>query len=286
MQPVPVGRITETLRRRENDLVWRVRRKGRKGRAGEWLYVYVMLELQSTVDPRMAVRIMAYMGLFYDDLTRSLNWKPSQKLPPVVAVVLYNGPKPWRAKLDIAELIESVGPALAPYIPKVVYKLVDIWRCPVLGGLNLADLTFRLDRSEGPAEAEGSLGDLNTALRGPGSGSMRRMFVGFVREWLAARLPGVDVKGVKTLGEAQTMVGKGKLVWSEKWFDQGLKKGRQEGQLEFLLRLVQRRFGDAVADTVRAAVAAMRDPSALDELGDWLLDCDTADAFLARLKRA
>ena len=90
------------------------------------------------------------------------------------------------------------------------------------------------------------------------------------------------------------MVGKGKLVWSEKWFDQGLKKGlkqgrqegQQEGQLELLLRLVRRRFGDAVADTVRAGVAAMRDPSALNELADWLLDCDTAEAFLARLKRA
>ena len=190
LQPFPVGRITEALRRRENDLVWRVRRKGRKGRAGEWLYVYVMLEIQSTVDPRMAVRIMAYMGLFYDDLTRSLNWKPNQKLPPVVAVVLYNGRKPWQAKLDIAELIESVGPALAPYIPKVVYTVVDIWQCPALGELNLADATFRLDRSEGPAE------------------------------------------------------------------------------------------------TVRAGVTAMREPTALSELVDWLLDCDSADAFLARLKRA
>ena len=90
------------------------------------------------------------------------------------------------------------------------------------------------------------------------------------------------------------MVGKGKLVWSEKWFDQGLKQGlkqgrqegQQEGQLELLLRLVRRRFGDAVADTVRAGVAAMRDPSVLNELADWLLDCDSADAFLARLKRA
>ena len=98
------------------------------------------------------------------------------------------------------------------------------------------------------------------------------------------------------------MVRKGKLVWSEKWFDQGLKQGlkqgrqesqqkalqegRQEGQLEFLLRLVRRRFGDAVAETVRTGIAAMRDPNTLDELGDWLLDCDSADAFLARLKQA
>ena len=82
------------------------------------------------------------------------------------------------------------------------------------------------------------------------------------------------------------MVGKGKLVWSEKWFDQGLKKGRQEGQLEVLLQLVRRRFGDEAADTLRAGVAAMRESTALTELVDWLLDCDSADACLARLKRA
>ena len=134
--------------------------------------------------------------------------------------------------------------------------------------------------------------------------------MGFAREWLPARQPGEDVDGVKTLQETQTMVRKGKLVWSEKWFDQGLKKGlkqgrqesqqkalqqgrqegrqegRQQGQLEFLLRLVRRRFGDAVAETVRTGIAAMRDPNTLDELGDWLLDCDSADAFLARLKQA
>ena len=98
------------------------------------------------------------------------------------------------------------------------------------------------------------------------------------------------------------MVRKGKLVWSEKWFDQGLKQdrqesqqealqqgrqeGRQEGQLEVLLQLARRRFGDSVADTVRVGVTAMREPTALSELVDWLLDCDTVDAFLARLKRA
>ena len=94
------------------------------------------------------------------------------------------------------------------------------------------------------------------------------------------------------------MVRKGKLVWSEKWFDQGLKQGRQEsqqealqqgrqeGQLEVLLQLARRRFGDSVADTVRVGVTAMREPTALSELVDWLLDCDTVDAFLVRLKRA
>ena len=56
------GYVSDNLRGRESDVVWRVRWKGRKDR---WLYVYVLLELQSTVDSFMAVRMMTYLGLLY-----------------------------------------------------------------------------------------------------------------------------------------------------------------------------------------------------------------------------
>ena len=282
LQPVPVGRVTEGLQRRENDLVWRVQRKGRRGQPGKWLYLYVMLEFQSTVDLLMPLRIMTYEGLLYEDLARSLNWDPSQKLPPVIAVVLYNGREPWRAKLDIAELIESVGPTLDPHIPKLRYELVDICRCPELEGRNLADATFRLDRSEGPAQAEAALGALSEAIRGPSSGSMRRIFLAYVREWLAERLPDEEFEGLKSLQEARTMVQKKTLVWSEQWREEG----REEGRLEMLVGFVRERFGDAVAEKAHSALAAMSDPKALDRARAWLLGCESADAFLARLKSA
>ncbi|HSG38689.1 MAG TPA: Rpn family recombination-promoting nuclease/putative transposase, partial [Thermoanaerobaculia bacterium] len=59
------GYVSDKLRSRESDVVWRLRWRGKKGR---WLYVYVLLELQSTVDPFMAVRMMTYLGLLYQDL--------------------------------------------------------------------------------------------------------------------------------------------------------------------------------------------------------------------------
>ena len=47
---------TATLR------LWRVRWGER------WLYVYLLLEFQSTVDRLMAVRLLTYVGLLYQDL--------------------------------------------------------------------------------------------------------------------------------------------------------------------------------------------------------------------------
>ena len=57
----------------------------------DWLYVYLLLEFQSTVDRFMAVRILSYVGLLYQDLIRSGQLTASGQLPPVLPLVLYNG---------------------------------------------------------------------------------------------------------------------------------------------------------------------------------------------------
>ena len=55
--------VTDDLRDRADDIVWRVQV------GGEWVYLYILIEFQSTVDPWMAVRIMTYVGLLYQDLS-------------------------------------------------------------------------------------------------------------------------------------------------------------------------------------------------------------------------
>jgi predicted transposase YdaD len=56
--------VTDDLRSREDDIVWRVRFGAR------WLYVYILLEFQSSIDRYMAVRMLSYVGLSYQDLIR------------------------------------------------------------------------------------------------------------------------------------------------------------------------------------------------------------------------
>ena len=59
--------VSEDLRGRADDVVWRVRTR----QGGQWLYVYLLIEFQSRVDPWMALRILVYTGLLYQDLVKS-----------------------------------------------------------------------------------------------------------------------------------------------------------------------------------------------------------------------
>ena len=56
LERFPNSYITDDLRRREDDIIWRVNIKGHT------VYVYILLEFQASVDQFMAVRIMGYLA--------------------------------------------------------------------------------------------------------------------------------------------------------------------------------------------------------------------------------
>ena len=119
LEKLPSEFVSEDLRRRSGDGVWRVRFRD------EWLYVLVLLEFQSTVDRHMALRILVYTGLLYQDLIRREAAGADGRLPPVLPVVLYNGSQPWTAPVDMSELIVPVGEDLSRYQPVQRYFVLD-----------------------------------------------------------------------------------------------------------------------------------------------------------------
>ncbi len=88
--------VSDRFKRRENDVIWRVRFRS------QWLYVYLLIEFQSTVDRFMALRLMVYVGLLYQRLIDEKLIRPGGFLPPVLPIVLYNGTRRWSAPLDVA----------------------------------------------------------------------------------------------------------------------------------------------------------------------------------------
>ena len=113
-----------------------------------WLYLYILLEFQSSVDAYMALRIMTYLGLLYQDILRQGQQPAGQKLPPVLPIVLYNGQPRWTVATDIAQLIEPPPGKLRDYTPQLRYLLLDEGAIDESAPLALRNLTAALLRLE------------------------------------------------------------------------------------------------------------------------------------------
>lgn len=124
LEAVAESHLSDDLRERRNDCIWRVPWRDPAGGDPVWLYVYLILEFQSRVDETMAVRMLVYLGLLYQDLLRAREITPDA-LPPVLPVVLYNGQDRWTAPVQLAAQVPRFPAALAPYIPRVQYLFLD-----------------------------------------------------------------------------------------------------------------------------------------------------------------
>jgi len=228
LERVNASFVSGDLRAREGDLVWRVRWGPR------WVYVYLLIEFQSRVEPLMAMRMLGYVALLYQELTRSEEFAPGGALlPPVLPMVLYNGERPWTAAGKVGELIASPPHGLERYAPRLHYLLLDEGRCrlPARDSQhNVVAALFRLERSREPALVLEVLRALERWLGAPEQRSLRRAFAVWTRQvFLPARLPGVEIPDLHELQEVRTMLEQRVKDWTRQWKAEGIAAGRREG---------------------------------------------------------
>ena len=120
LQPVKTHFIGPHNRKRDSDLIWRVKLREQN----EWLYVYLLMEFQSSPSHFMALRMLTYICLLYEDLVKQKRLSPDQKLPPVLPIVLYDGQTPWTKPLEMSELVDPTD-GLDAFTPKFRYYLID-----------------------------------------------------------------------------------------------------------------------------------------------------------------
>ena len=281
LRPMPTSRISERFQRRENDIVWSVALKDHPDRR---IYLYLMLEFQSTVDRNMAARMLAYVALLYEELLGLEKPGDDRKLGPIYPVVVYNGRRPWRAERQVAALIEDLGAPLDAHVPRMTYELVEVRRCgEPRTERSLSGAVFRIDRSEGPADAAAGVRDLIAWSQGPEYDRFQKSCMGWIQGMLAVRMEGGKMPETKTLHDVQEWLEDSPTTWPRKWIQQG----RQEGIAALqraLERLARARFGESVVQPLRLTLETVQDPERLDEIGEWIEASASAEALLARLR--
>lgn len=270
--------VSDDFREREDDIIWRVRWRD------QWLYVYLLLEFQSTVDRFMAIRILVYVGMLYQDLIRAKQLTPNGLLPPVLPVVLYNGDRKWTAARDVGELVETVPGGLEHYRPHIRYFLLEERRyeeAELASMQNLVAALFRLENSRAPEDVCQVIEALNEWLQNPEQSDVRRAFVGWLRQvLLPRRMPEAEVPELENLQEVKTMLAERVREWTEQWREEGREKGRVEELHRTILRLGRERFGEA-DETTRQNIEAIRDIDALEELSVRLIKVSSWVQLLA-----
>ena len=290
--------ISDELRKRHGDTVWHLR----LGRRRVFL---LLLEFQAQDDRWMALRILTYTGLLLQELIRGRAPEVAgERLPAVLPVVLYNGTAPWIAAPEMRALITPVERWLAPYQPAQRYCLLDLRRLPAddLPYRNLLRAVARLEQSRTPEDVVRAIKALQRWLPKRGAEELRRSFVDWIRQIAGALAPpGVLVPAIRTLEGASMTLVERVAEWPKQWLregrEQGIAEGREQGreqgvaqgvdqQRALLCRLAAARFDADTAARLADLLAPIADPERLAEVGDWLVRCDTAEAFFARLDPA
>jgi len=266
LEKIPGSYITEDFRNRADDVVWRVKV------GGDWIYLYLLIEFQSTVDKYMALRMMVYQGLLYQDLIKQGKILADGRLPPILPIVLYNGSQRWSAVTDVFELIPPVPGLVEQFKPRQKYLLIDenAYTDSELASVkNLVAAVFRIEHPTTPAKISQLLTLLSEWLID--RPDLGKMFAVWIRATLMRKeeyrivLPQLD-----DLQELNIMLAERMEEWALGYKAEGMQQGMQQGEVLALQRLLTKRFG-AIPSDVLAKIAGAA-PEQIDAWLDQVLD--------------
>ena len=288
LEKLPAEFVSDDLRRRHGDTLWRVRLQG-----SSWLQVVVLLEFQSTADRYMAVRLLAYGSLLYQDLIRRRELGPDGELPPVLPVVLYIGRSRWRAADEAAKLVAPVEGPLAQYQMSLRYFVLDERGLGEddLPEDNLVASLVEFEASRSPEDLARAVSRLPGWFRDGDEPELRRSFLRWVSE-VAEPSGSVSEEVLGQVEEEPTMLAEWVKEYYEearlKGIEQGIERGIERGRAEeraLLCRWAERKFGSGTSARLSGLLDRLTAPGQLGEVGDWLLECDTGADLLARAER-
>jgi hypothetical protein len=118
-EPVPGSFVDEELRQHHSDLLFRIQLK-----AGHGALAYVLMEHKSSPDRGARLQLLRYvvrmLTEWYDQNEQQL------PLPPVLPLLVHQGPRGWIFSCEFAELFGTVPEPLRPYLPAFRHALVDL----------------------------------------------------------------------------------------------------------------------------------------------------------------
>ncbi len=251
--------------------------------------VYLLVECQAEIDPSMPFRMLHAAARMYLILSQNPpreSGYAASTVPRVKHLIIYSGKRPWTAVGEVGQAIRARSLKDERDIPRMECPLLELWRCPDPGGEeNLAVLLGRLQRCESPEALRAAAAPLRKWPQRESQGALGRAFAAWISEVLIPDLGVPDAAKSYDLMEVLDMLETESMTWADRMRAEGRDEGRREGERKLLLRQARLRFGEGLARSLAARLEGIADADRLEEIGEWLLVCDSGDALLSRLEQ-
>ena len=275
----PTRQVGPNLEQAENDLIWSAP-SARQG-ADDGERMFYLVEVQSTVEPDMALRMINYVSLHGMQLRSDYDLP----LPLIAPVVLYTGERPWDAALDSGEMFADPR---YECLPSMRYYLVDLCRLevPEESG-NLMVLLAAVVRGNREPELLRGARKLQRRLVELGDKPMEHSFFKLVRAQCDDNWPDENWEDCSSMAELVDALEERTMTWPEKWKANYVAEERMKNchaMVSSLQKAVGARFGESAAQTFAREVEFARDFGILDSICQCVMLSETAEQLLARLQ--
>ena len=264
--------VAEDLSEDCSDLVYRV-----GFRDGE-LQVYLLFEHKSRPEYWVLLQLLRYVVASGEAYRKQ--HPEARHLPPVYPLVLYHGQRQWRVPASFHELVAPLPAALVPYVPQFRYALHDIsarTNAEIKGEVltRLVQLALRHIYSKEPSAPLRALLALIRQIADQTTAT--EILSTLLRYYVQANVR-VDENTVRTLLQETPSGDAIMQTFIDRYIEQGVEKGRQQGGANVLLHLIERKFGPP-SESVRTRIASA-DPETLLAWSERILTADSVDAVL------
>ena len=300
LRQLPTELIGPGFVKRYPDMLWRAQLKD------EEADLLLPLEFQRRPEQRMASRTTVNNHLAAEYVIRHDKQHSRKERALVVrSLVLHHGNRPWNAPTRAADLFKDSAPD--------TYQVVS--RRPPGGPqavpLDLPEMVLRLGPDWTPEDMRSELPEIRRVVEECGDEDFDRFMADTLREMLElGGYESEELKEAKTMDAVTTLYGRGweKVAQIERVRarkearkearEEARKEGRLEGRLEgreegreqgqelLLCHQATRKFGPETAGELSLLLGRFSDPEQMARVADAILDCDSSEDFIARVREA
>lgn len=291
--------VDEEFRQSFSDLSYKVPLREKLPTGGPaGAYIYVLVEHKSEPDLFSVFQLLRYMVRIWQRELEAANYRVAFRFPPIVPLILHHGRTPFRAPVELRELVAAV-PGMEAFVPNYRCVLVDLSAVPA-AELPTSDnrlyAILSVMRSVFGREIDGALRDLVIRLAAFADRKEVRDTLEAVLNYALQSAAHLTNEGfmaaVEPLRETRgdvvsTLIQK----WLEEGRELGIEIGRQEGRLEgrledrcnSIMDILVARF-DSVPEDLREALRTISDSERLVRLTATAATCESVEQFVENLK--